>query len=284
MKLNNTILSYVLGVLGLFLTLVSFKLSSAIQKSSKCVQQNKLANANRGILVVGIVLFMSSVGYILCKRNCSSESSPESTSELMYLSFNLVLGIVIIVLFSIVSSELKKCGAVLSKSDSALVTFGILIGVASTVLSIGFLGKKLYDNRKELPGQLSQMKTDASARLTQMKNNAPGQLAQMKTDASAKLAQMKTDASAKLAQMKNNAPGQLAQMKNDASAKLSQMKNDASAKLAQMKNNSVTSSPERNGNNPVRYVDPFGMDIGHNGNNPVRYVDPFGLDEGDSDN
>ena len=255
MKLNNTILSYVLGVLGLFLTLVSFKLSSAIQKSSKCVQQNKLANANRGILVVGIVLFMSSVGYILCKRNCSSESSPESTSELMYLSFNLVLGIVIIVLFSIVSSELKKCGAVLSKSDSALVTFGILIGVASTVLSIGFLGKKLYDNRKELPGQLSQMKTDASARLAQMKKNAPGQLAQMKTDASSKLTQMK-----------NNAPGQLAQMKNDASAKLSQMKNDASAKLSQMKNNSVTSSPERNGNNPVRYVDPFGLDEGDSDN------------------
>ena len=278
MKLNNTFLAVFLSVLGLFLTVVSLRLSGVIQENNSCIQQHALHNANRGILIIGLILFMSSVGYLLCKNNCSDLSVASSTSDVMYFSFNLVLGIIIIVLFSIVSSELNKCNTSLKKTDSSLILAGLLIGICATVLSLGFLGKKLYDNRA----------------------NASSNLAQMKENASNRFAQMKESASSNLAQMKNSASNNLAQMKNSAMSK------------AQNAANSITSSPYRNknidinlpdinslpplpsdytpglnlgnpSNGPSRYIDPFGLDISHSrGDNPVRnnvpYVDPFGYD------
>ena len=279
MKLNNTFLAVFLSVLGLFLTIVSLRLSGVIQENNSCIQQHTLHNANRGILIIGLILFMSSGGYLLCKRNCSGDLSvASSTSDVMYFSFNLVLGIIIIVLFSIVSSELNKCNTSLKKTDSSLILAGLLVGICATVLSLGFLGKKLYDNRA----------------------NASSNLAQMKESASNRFAQMKESASSNLAQMKNSASNNLAQMKESAMSK------------AQNAANSITSSPYRNknvdinlpdinslpplpsdytpglnvgnpSNGPSRYIDPFGLDISHSrGDNPVRnnvpYVDPFGYD------
>jgi|LakMenE18May11ns_1017448.scaffolds.fasta_scaffold9943449_4 hypothetical protein len=300
MKLNNTFLAVFLSVLGLFLTVVSLRLSGVIQENNSCIQQHALHNANRGILIIGLILFMSSVGYLLCKNNCSDLSVASSTSDVMYFSFNLVLGIIIIVLFSIVSSELNKCNTSLKKTDSSLILAGLLIGICATVLSLGFLGKKLYDNRDNASSNLAQMKESASNRFAQMKESASSNLAQMKNSASSNLAQMKESASSNLAQMKESASNNLAQMKNSAMSK------------AQNAANSITSSPYRNknidinlpdinslpplpsdytpglnlgnpSNGPSRYIDPFGLDISHSrGDNPVRnnvpYVDPFGYD------
>jgi F0F1-type ATP synthase membrane subunit b/b' len=312
MKLNNTFLAVFLSVLGLFLTIVSLRLSGVIQENNSCIQQHTLHNANRGILIIGLILFMSSGGYLLCKRNCSGDLSvASSTSDVMYFSFNLVLGIIIIVLFSIVSSELNKCNTSLKKTDSSLILAGLLVGICATVLSLGFLGKKLYDNRANASSNLAQMKESASNRFAQMKESASSNLAQMKNSASSNLAQMKESASSNLAQMKNSASSNLAQMKNSASNNLAQMKESAMSK-AQNAANSITSSPYRNknvdinlpdinslpplpsdytpglnvgnpSNGPSRYIDPFGLDISHSrGDNPVRnnvpYVDPFGYD------
>ena len=196
MNLNNTLLAVLLSVLGLFLAVTSLRLSSVIQGNSVCAQSNTLQNANRGILVVGIVLFMSSVGYLLCKRNCSENlSSSTSSDNMMYMGFNLMLGIVVIVLFSIVSSELNKCNASVSKSDSGMVMGGIIVGVAATLLSLGMIGKKLYENRDKASANLAQMKDKASANLAQMRDKASANLAQMKDKASANLAQMKSNSS-----------------------------------------------------------------------------------------
>ena len=162
MNLNNTFLAVLLSVLGLFLVVTSLRLTNVIQGNSVCAQSNILENANRGILVVGIVLFMSSVGYLLCKKNCSDNfSSSTSSDNMMYMGFNLTLGIVVIVLFSIVSSELNKCNASVSKSDSAMVMGGLIIGVAVTVLSLGLMGKKLYENREQASIAISQLKSKA---------------------------------------------------------------------------------------------------------------------------
>jgi len=161
MNLNNSFLAVVLAVLGLFLTVVSLRLSSVIESTSNCMQSSSLMNSNRLVLIIGIVLFMSSAGYLLCKRSCQGDLSATSTSDLMYLSFNLVLGIVIIVLFSIIANQLKSCNAQLSGADSFLVAFGIIIGVSSTLLSLGVLGKKLYDNKEDASLKLSQMKLNA---------------------------------------------------------------------------------------------------------------------------
>lgn len=171
MNLNITFLSVLLAVLGLFLFVVSVRLSSVIQSSDLCTKSNSLQNANRGILVVGIILFMSSAGYILCKRNCSGDISVSSMSDMMYLSFNLALGIVIITLFSIVSGELNKCGAPIGKTDSGLVASGLIVGVVLTLVSLGFLGKKLYDNREDASRALNQMKTNAMSKAQNLSNN-----------------------------------------------------------------------------------------------------------------
>jgi|LakMenE01Jun11ns_1017448.scaffolds.fasta_scaffold9951725_7 hypothetical protein len=143
MQINNSLFCIVLAVLGIFLTVVSLHLSSVIQTSSVCEQENSLANSNRIVLIIGIVLFMSSLGYLKCNQSLHS-----STSDIVFASFNLALGIVIIVLFAIISSELKKCNATLSSLDSLFIDVGIIIGVVSTSLSLFILGKKLYDNRE----------------------------------------------------------------------------------------------------------------------------------------
>ena len=160
MNLNNTFLAVLLSVLGLFLVVTSLHLTNVIQGNSVCVKSNILENANRGILVVGIVLFMSSAGYLLCKQNCSDNfSSSTSSDNMMYMGFNLTLGIVVIVLFSIVSSELNKCNASVSKTDTAMVMGGLIVGVGVTVSSLGLIGKKLYDNREQASIVISQLKS-----------------------------------------------------------------------------------------------------------------------------
>jgi len=171
MNLNNTLLAVLLSVLGLFLVVTSLRLSSVIQGNSVCAQSNNLQNANRGILVVGIVLFMSSVGFLLCQRSCPDNlSSSTSSNNMMYMSFNLALGIVVIVLFSLVSSELNKCNASVSKTDSGMVMGGLIIGVAVTVLSLGLMGKKLYENREQASIAMSQMKINALSRAQNLSN------------------------------------------------------------------------------------------------------------------
>ena len=267
MKLNNTFLAVFLSVLGLFLTVVSLRLSGVIQENNSCIQQHALHNANRGILIIGLILFMSSVGYLLCKNNCSDLSVASSTSDVMYFSFNLVLGIIIIVLFSIVSSELNKCNTSLKKTDSSLILAGLLIGICATVLSLGFLGKKLYDNR----------------------DNASSNLAQMKESASNRFAQMKESASSNLAQMKNSA---MSKAQNAANSITSSPYRNKNIDINLPDINSLPPLPSdytpglnlgNPSNGPSRYIDPFGLDISHSrGDNPVRnnvpYVDPFGYD------
>ena len=149
MQINNSIFCIALAVIGLFLTVVSLHLSSVIQTSSVCEQENSLANSNRIVLIIGIVLFMSSLGYLKCNQSLVS-----NTSDIVFASFNLALGIVIIVLFAIISSELKKCNATLSVFDSLLVDIGIVVGVVSTSLSLFIIGKKLYDNREVVKQKL----------------------------------------------------------------------------------------------------------------------------------
>lgn len=162
--MNNSLLSVVLAVLGLFLTAVSLRLSSVIQSKSECLQKASLNNVNRLILIVGIVLFMSAVGYLLCKRSCSGSLSVESSiSDVMFLGFNLVLGIVIIVLFSMMASLLNNCNAQLSGFDSRLVVFGIIIGVISTGSSLMFFGKRLYDNKAQVSGKMQNMLSRSSS-------------------------------------------------------------------------------------------------------------------------
>jgi hypothetical protein len=272
MNLNNTFLASVLAVLGLFLAFVSLKLNGVIESNIDCVKRQSLVNSNRIVLIIGIVLFMSSGGYLLCKRSCSGELSvPSQTSDMMYLTFNLVLGIMIIVLFSIISNNLTNCKAPLSMFDSLLVKLGLVVGVLSTVLSLSVLGKKLYDNRGGASQKLSEMKVNAMAKAQSLKG----------------------DASQKLSEMKVNAMAKAQSLKNDGMAKAQSLKNDAMAKAQSLKNSSSPSRKEFDFNAdelaelPSDYK--YGINLGYVENGPyhmednspdrIPYMDPFGYDD-----
>ena len=155
MELNNKLLAIVIMALGIFLTVVSLRLSSVIESIPDCMKKSSLLNSNRGVLVLGLLMFSSSGSYLLCKMNCTGEVNG-STSEMMYVGFNLVLGIVVMVLFSIIRSQLNSCAPSLSGTDSMLVNVGIVIGVVSVLMSLFVLGKKLYSNRGTLKQGMRQ--------------------------------------------------------------------------------------------------------------------------------
>ena len=155
MELNNKFLAIVVLSLGIFLTLVSLRLSSVIESKPECMKKSSLINSNRVVLMLGLLMFSSSGAYLLCKMNCSGELNG-SASEMVYAGFNLAVGIVILVLFSIIHSQLKSCAPSLSKADSMLVIIGIIIGVLSVLVSLFVLGKKLYANKDTLRQDLRQ--------------------------------------------------------------------------------------------------------------------------------
>jgi hypothetical protein len=155
MELNNKLLAMVVMALGIFLTVVSLRLSSVIESIPECMQKRSLLNSNRGVLVLGLLMFSSSASYLLCKMNCTGEVNG-STSEMMYVGFNLVLGIVVMVLFSIVRHQLNACAPSLSGIDSMLVNVGIVIGVVSVLVSLFVLGKKLHANKDTLRQDMQQ--------------------------------------------------------------------------------------------------------------------------------
>ena len=127
----NTI---VFAVLGFFIIAVSLRLVSSIE-SSLCSQKESLKNMNRFVLIVGSVLFVGSVTHLLCK-SCDALSD-------MFLIFNMVLGIVSIVLFSLLSKNLKNCNL-----DSKLSIVGILLGLLTTGLPLFIFGKRFFQNRE----------------------------------------------------------------------------------------------------------------------------------------
>jgi hypothetical protein len=59
----------------------------------------------------------------------------------------LILSIVSVVLFAFVSKELKKCNTSLSNFDSGIVLC-VFVGIIAEFILIG---KKLYDNKQQLP-------------------------------------------------------------------------------------------------------------------------------------
>ena len=155
MEFNNKFLAVVLVVLGIFLTIVSLRISSVVEGSSNCTQKASLLNSNRLILMLGVFMFASSASYLLCHMNCSGEVQG-SVSDMVYLVINLVLGIVVLVLFSIIRSGVDSCSANLTGFDSMLVNIGIAIGAVSVLTSLVVLSQKFHSNKDEIKQRIVQ--------------------------------------------------------------------------------------------------------------------------------
>ena len=132
--MNN--IPLVVSILGVLLILMSIRLNSVIKSKSVCLKSNSIQIANNLISVVGIVLFGISFVYFYNQVNSNS---------MLYLI--LILSIVSVLLFAFVSKELKKCNASLSNLDSGIVLCVFVSIIAEFIL----IGKKLYDNKQQLP-------------------------------------------------------------------------------------------------------------------------------------
>ena len=133
------ILSIVSPMLGLLLVIVSFVINDNIIER-KC--NNKNTSLSNSTKIVSIIFFGLSIVYMIGQRY----SIPISYS--IFLIFNLVFGIIVIVLFSLLSKEIDKCKVVLSGMNTYLVNIGITVGSLLIAFPLLIFSKQLYDDKK----------------------------------------------------------------------------------------------------------------------------------------
>lgn len=137
-------LSIVLPVLGLFLLIVSFMLKNVIENNCK----KNISQLTNSIIAIGILTFVSSMVYMIGQKFVIISSS-------ILLSFNLILGIVIIILFSLVSNEVNNC----KNMNSYLINIGIAIGSILSAISFSFL----FLSKKSLTFKINDLETPLPA-------------------------------------------------------------------------------------------------------------------------
>jgi uncharacterized protein YjbJ (UPF0337 family) len=186
MEINNKLLAMIVMGLGIFLTLVSLKLSGVIENTDNCVKKRSLLNSNRVVLMLGLLMFSSGAAYFMCKMNCTGEIKG-SASEMMYVGFNLVVGIVVLVLFSIIRNQLNDCAPSLSGLDSMLVNIGILIGVVSVLLSLVVLGKNFYANKDNLGENVRNLRGNLKESAGNLRENLKERAGNLRENLKAKL-------------------------------------------------------------------------------------------------
>ena len=147
------ILSLISPILGLLLVIVSFMINNIIEH--KCnIKNTSLTNS---IKIVSIIFFVVSIIYMIGQKF----AIPISYS--IFLIFNLVLGIIIIVLFSLVSKELNKCKVVLSGINAHLVNIAITVGSLLTAFPLLIFSKQLYDDKKSFKFNVNDLETPLPA-------------------------------------------------------------------------------------------------------------------------
>jgi len=125
-------------LLGIVLTVTSGKILKKIKKNC---ESEDLRNANRGILVIGVVAIVSSLSYMACHAKCACKDVG-AFSTVGYMGFTFLLSIVLIALGSVVDKQTKNTGCEDAKGTSGLV---IGIGVIMLLMSGGWGGYKGYE-------------------------------------------------------------------------------------------------------------------------------------------
>jgi hypothetical protein len=136
MNMNNTLFFSMIFILGVILVVTSNKVDGSIQAG--CTS-DKLRNANKGILVIGVVFMVSSVAYMICHSKCNCGGSGSMDTK-MYVGFSLVLGIVLTVLGGIVKGQSDKANCDVKGEVSTVLGIGVIM----IVLCSGYLGYEGY--------------------------------------------------------------------------------------------------------------------------------------------
>jgi hypothetical protein len=135
----NHIFMIVLFFIGIILTTVSWDIDSKLQET-ECKSQS-LKTSNKLVLTIGITLIVSSISFFTCTSYTDAKFEERSLS--VYIISMTILGIVLIALGSIISSESNESCA--NKGNPSNI-WGI--GLFIVLLSLGYFYLKFKNIKK----------------------------------------------------------------------------------------------------------------------------------------
>lgn len=136
MKRYTTIFMAVLFVIGIILTYVSWDIDSKIQDLD--CKSRSLKTSNKIVLCIGIILITSTLSFYSCSKSCAN--TLVGYRHTYYIAIMLLLGLTLIVLGAIISSESSKENCENTASPSIIWVLGVVI-----LISCSFY---LYDKFK----------------------------------------------------------------------------------------------------------------------------------------
>ncbi len=137
MELSTRMFMGLVFIIGLVLTIYSFKIAPTVKTCS-----GKAQNAARGLLVMGVMMLSVSATYMVC--GCVRSIS-HSTLGMSFVVFMLAVGVSTIILASIIHSECS-----IARKDTPIL---IALSVLMTVLTGGYLVYRGYNMVKGGDGQ-----------------------------------------------------------------------------------------------------------------------------------
>lgn len=156
---DNVNLLFILLVL--VLGLVMCILSIRINKQIAGCPSTKLGNANRWGLVISVAMIASAISFFLCKWNSPASPSGSMMAHplLLYTVFLLVLGIVLIVLGGVMSSEMKKLNCTVGKRE----VMGVwVMGIVLLLVSLGYMVMRYRKNISSGASRVTGLRRDGN--------------------------------------------------------------------------------------------------------------------------
>ena len=133
MELPKEMLMGLMFIVGLVLTIYSFKIASDVTSCNIASQ-----NALRGLLVMGVMLM--SITATILGINCDTGKSDKSVNGMIFVILMLIIGIITTALVSVIHKNCEDA----RKDTPILLTMSVLI----MVVSLGYLGYSVYNKHK----------------------------------------------------------------------------------------------------------------------------------------
>lgn len=130
-------------IIGIITLSVSFNIDQSITNNQKDCTSKELRNANIGVMITSTIIICFSVSYIGCVTRCDCKQlkniSKYATGNPILFSISLIiLGLVLIIFGTIISTNSKECSDVKSNSKYiwGMGTFVLLLGIVMITMSM----------------------------------------------------------------------------------------------------------------------------------------------------
>jgi hypothetical protein len=129
----------IIFIIGIILTLISWDIDAKIQKLN--CPSSSLKTSNKIVLCVGVTFIASSLSFYLCSNKCGSVI--RGFNYMVYIISMLLLGVVLIILGAIITSESSKPECSNTGHYSSIWGLGTII----VILCLLFLYMRYRDNK-----------------------------------------------------------------------------------------------------------------------------------------